>query len=297
MSNQMPSTTGNLPEAPQIVMHVDALGLLCFNPDKNRAEFGFLLVNDHTLEIAITEKGTTNHLIPCGTKITVAENLIGSGGSIEIFEKEGDNQSLSFIPDLDDIYKPGFEFTEGAHFPCKLFIENAVISSDPDSQVQATPVGIAGPMMTKPPRQINRAVVISTKSPDGVIRINNKDIALERGKQYEGTITNGNCPHKPLDGDFKFYFNLLKNAGDTQFNMIYEDDPQPVISPGQRTELNALLESLNSFFTTEIAGGPDGKDKMRVDILRRLDCLKTILCKPAPCDPGKVGGRSLPLPG
>lgn len=293
-----PTITASQLENPQVTIYVKALGVLCFNHDSSRAEIGFLKVkkdngrDDHDLLAAFF--GDPPPEIPsCPHKIAGDQNFIGSGGSLEVYQNECSSENFNRLINLADIYGPDIDFKDETQFVAKMFIENAVFSVDGPSFVRATPFPISGTGQPKPTIEIARTIKIETKGKTDHIIINGESVALDPDKFYK-IVLDSDC--HSAEGDFKLFYEILDGAGDTQYNLRFEEAGR-LFAGGQDAELGELLANLAEFLKHEaIPADADAHDKQISRMLEILGCLKGALCEPAACCPSRIDGKSLSLP-
>lgn len=289
----------------QLTIYIKALGVLVFNHDhegNGRVEIGFLKVqgDEHAVLAGFYNRNGPPPDTECPTKIEGSKNFLGSGGRIEIYDNGCSAENFDRVVDLAEVYGDQIRFkNDPSLYVAKMFIENAVVSVDGPSFVRAKGIPVKGSGPAIPAFEMARAVKIQIKGETQKITINGKDIQLLRDGLYD-IVIDSDC--RDTEGDFKHFYDVLDGAGDTQYNLKFENAAR-LFAAGQDKELGELLDDVEGFLNKdEIRSGSEIADKdehsEKVEKLRGiLRCVAGAKCEPSGCCPSRINeSRSLALP-
>lgn len=294
MNEQFLPTTDQFPNDPLVKIYTGALGILCFNEEDERAEIGYLDIHD--LFISIFDSHNSPVIPPRSSmKDKNLEITSGQTGIGEIFERPNAPENFNLMFELAELYGPGADFAnEPDNFQSKLFINDAVFSTHPDSLVDAIPFEQNRPSSTKPVRKTGRILVISTKNRNLSVKFGEEDIPLSPKDSYKILIQNGNC--RSLDGDFKFYFDVLKNAGAIRYNLKFVSGGRfSPFTESEQQEIARLSNQAMSSSKTQME--PNEIHEERNELARQLSTLASVFrCPPAACQKVVFANRARAIP-
>jgi len=278
MNDKFPVTTATFPNNPQLKLCLSGLGVLCFSKDNNRAEIGYLHLDEHDAMICMLDS-KDNYLIPLDTSFRgkSLEVITPQKGMGECYFKEGQAESFASMLDLSEIYGEEAEFKNNVNFQSKIFIDDAVFFTEPKSVISVEPFDVKNPHTKLPPMDAGTGLWAHTKSRNITVKFNGNDIPLKPDETYDIRIWS-RCPGSG-ESDFKYFYNILQNAGNTQYNLGEPENGAAWFTEYQLREFEMLAKRLNEFFVMKTASGGENQ----ADLIEKLRYLIDILCAPKPC--------------
>ncbi|MBS1794374.1 MAG: hypothetical protein JSS81_11000 [Acidobacteria bacterium] len=279
MTTEFPVFTDTIPENPKLKIRLSGLGVLCFSEEHNRAESGYLDLEDHDAMFIMTRDSDTRTVIKYasmrGLTVEVATPEKGLG---KCFYRDGSPMNFENMLDLAKIYPNASGFDPAAKFQARIFIDDAVYFTDAATIKKVIPFDQNKPTVKFNPRTIGQALFAYVENREVTVAINGETIPLESGETYTMHIQS-NC-REVKESDFKHYFDILKNPGDLRINLDFPEGHSPTSLVYEMRLFDALQEQFKSLL---LKGEEDDKQRAIADFQGRLSFLQDIRCVPKPC--------------
>jgi len=295
MNDTFPIRTNTFPENPKVKICLRGLGVLCFSKDNNRAEIGYVDITKHDAKICMSDsKG--NYLIHPSTSLRGSrlEITTPDKGMGKCYFKGQENENFDSMLDLSEVYGEEAEFNGDDRFQSKIFIDDAVFFTVPESIISVEPVNVDDHTSRLPRKTAGTGLWAYTGGENVAVSFNGKNIPLEAGETYEIRIWS-NCPGDG-ESDFKYYYDILKNAGPIRYNLEEPGSGNGVWFTGSELlEFESITKKLNEFFAMKKMV-TISEDFSTQEISGKLKYLTDILCVPKPCLFVTFADRSRNLP-
>lgn len=275
--NNFPPTTEDIPVNPKIKICLSGLGILVIN-GHGVAESGYLTLPSHATMISIwrndCERVITNEVM--GNNIL--EILSPNQGNCVCFLKENDPRNYTHMIDLNEIY-PGSNLDTSKSFQSKLFINDAVFFTEPDSRfdVEKYVEGTPGSEVDMP--LIGSGLWGYSRNENATFTFKGQTYGTEPGETFTIRILSS-CNADNAD-DFKYYYEYLTGAGSDKFNLRRKGTSNSWKIDCEKRVKEELQEQINEFLSDD-SGKRFSKPNMD-DIKNDLDWLNDIKCAPEPC--------------
>ena len=284
MSQQFPKITDQLPEDPMIRIHIDALGVLCFNEEDNRAEIGFLKVREHILLISMWDS-KCNQIIESGTVLEARTLKLTSSVAkeiVECYQKDNARENFSHIFDLTRLYKDQADFKDGLDFLATFYIQNAVLSTHPESLFRAVPFEHGNSTNRLEDLNVGQTLSIFTKNRNAEFYIGADRIELDPNESYTVVIRNGGCRViNTEDSDFQYFYDLFREPGSIRYNLKSLETDTGWIADCEIKEFEELGKQLSQYFSMKMK--LTITESERSQLRSRLEYLLETLCPPVAC--------------
>lgn len=281
MNEQFPIMTDEIPQNPKIKIHLRGLGVLCFSEENNRAEIGYLDVDQvHDAEYGMMDS-KKNVIIPYGSmRGKTLEILTPEKGMGKCFYKQDDSRNFNIMLDLSELYGEAAEFRENARFQSRIFINDAIFFTDPDSITTVAPFDQDSPTIQKRPMEIGEGLFAYITDENVKVMLDGKEISLKADESYTISVLS-QCRH-PVEGDFKHFFEILQNAGNVQYNLKHPEGANIWFTDFEKEQFSELDDQFNNLFVSNSLNEEEiGNGKMA--IFSKLRHLRALFCSPEPC--------------
>lgn len=286
MNLQFPMTTSEIPENPKITLNLRGLGVLCFSEENNRAEIGYLDVPEmHDVQFGMVDSDD-KAIIPFQSMRGQTLEIVTDGkGMGKVFNQSGSNKNFDLMLDLSEIYGDEAELKTDAVYQSRVHIDDAVFFTDPGNINKVVPFRMDSPNIKKRPMDIGEWLVAHTTRDDVRVFLDGEEKLLEGGKNYTISILSG-CRQvtaaAPIESDFKFFFGILDNAGDVQFNLERAEEAKMSFTNLEKRNIFNVEEQFKRLFI-ENGGNGDATEGEKRDIFGKLQFFSAMFCPPQPC--------------
>lgn len=282
MKDENADTNQHIPETevirsePKAKLIIHGLPFLVFSRKNNRAELGFLDVEEHDLLIYINDNKAPIK-INKGSTIKINSKNHGIG---QVFRKPGDDRDFGLIVDLKKHHIGPVKVKKSYKFYAKMYINNATFYTEEKSVFEAELRQTNGNLKI-PLSKIGKVGGVNIYDENFDILIDDEPIDLSAYESpYEITIQY-QCPIRiaSRESDFKHIYDAVEVGDDKKFTLFYNGDEPPSLSMKEVRSISNVLEQIQTLLR---ANEKEAEAFNRDDFLIELDyVIKRVSCEVA----------------
>ncbi|HEX8638076.1 MAG TPA: hypothetical protein VF692_08445 [Pyrinomonadaceae bacterium] len=250
ITEQIPATDV-IDSEPTAKLIIKGLPFLVFSRKNNRAELGFLDVEEHDLLIYINED-----LIPIkinrGSTIEINPHNPGIG---KVFRRPGDDHDFGLVIDLNKHHTGPIKIRKPYNYFAKMYINSATFYTKVKSIFDAELQQING-NVKKRLSKVGKVGGANIYDKNFAILIDGKPLNLTAYEApYEITVQY-QCPIKTAtrESDFHHIYDTVETADGMKFQLVYDGEEPPSLSMNEVKSINNVLEQIQTFFLANEKG-------------------------------------------
>lgn len=245
-------TTGNLSSTSvRAFINIDGLALLCFSEMNNRAEVGFLNIEDPQHPLLIWIDGIADPIeIPKGGTIVINSNHFGIGSQ---FRSAGDDRDFGLLIDLDAVHGMPVSVVNSDKFYARLFVNDATFFTAVKSTFPARLVEI-GASSEKQMGQIGKVTGAYIYDGDVDLVIDGVPVDLSSiSRPYRIEIKYQCLQGEPTPtpgSDYRFIYDVAGVPDGRRYDLIYDGNEPPYLSDSARARVAEILRKMQAVITS-----------------------------------------------
>lgn len=255
----------NLPQSPRFDIIISGLCAVCFSEKNQRAEIGFLNVENHNFELRVYEEGLRKPIYDLvlnkNSEIKINADSKGMGFSY-CPDDENSKDDFRQMIDLHKIYDENLRFNVGAEFFSKMYISDAVFYTYCLSRYPVTWFwDEEGETQTRTGNRIGKVLGAKIENPRSGIEINTKPLDKISPENNYLIEIRFRCDEDNSQDLLLIYDVINGLKGRPKYGLFYDENESPCFLPSDYYRLQDLGIYINETLAKRDFDGSNRKER------------------------------------